>query len=127
MYVNGSTSSVPTGGWARGGTGSGLELARFGPVLDRIYFRSTLVHFSAVPRSLIARSPSSVLESLAGSAEGGFLARSLGGIGGGTGGRALSFDDDRSDSGEDEAGFLRLQEQIKRHHNSKKGAAHAAR
>lgn len=73
-----------------------------------------------------ARSPSSVLESLAGSAEGGFLVRSLFGIGGGIGGRALSFDDDRSDSGEDEAGFLRLQEQIKRHRDSKKGAAHAA-
>jgi len=70
-----------------------------------------------------ARSPSSVLESLAGSAEGGFLARSLGGIGGGIGGRALSFDDGRSDSasGEDEAGFLRLQEQVKRHRDSKKG------
>ena len=67
-----------------------------------------------------------MLKSLAGSAEGSFLARSLGGIGGGIGGRALSFDDDRSDSGEDEAGFLRLQEQIKRHRDSKKGAAHAA-
>ena len=60
-----------------------------------------------------ARGPSSVLASLAGSAEGAFLARSLGGIGGGVGGFAQWFDDDRSDSSDDEVGFRRLQEHIK--------------
>ena len=34
-YVNGPTSSVPAGGWAQGGTGSGPELVHFRPVLGR--------------------------------------------------------------------------------------------
>ena len=54
---------------------------------------------------------------------------SMGGIGGGVGGFALWFGDDRSDSSDDEVGFQRLQQHIKafkKHRDSKTGVAHAA-